>query len=114
MLFKMYIMNTLFILQGSSGAGMVNLIFMAVLFSLFYFFFIRPQAKKQKEQVAFVNAIQKGDEVVTSSGMIGQVNKIEDNVISLQIDSKTFIRIMSGSVSKEMTESYRKANVKEA
>lgn len=106
-------MVTLFILQSSSGAGMVNLIFMAVLFSLFYFFFIRPQAKKQKEQVAFVNAIQKGDEVVTSSGLIGQVNKIEDNVISLQIDSKTFVRIMSGSVSKEMTESFRKTNVKE-
>ena len=59
--------SMIFILQGQGGAGMINLIFMAVLFSLFYFFFIRPQAKKQKEQIAFMNAIQKGDEVVPVS-----------------------------------------------
>lgn len=93
---------------------MVNLIFMAVLFSLFYFFFIRPQAKKQKEQVTFVNAIQKGDEVVASSGIIGRVNKIEDNVITLEVDSKTYIRILNGSISKEMTESYKKSAAKES
>lgn len=101
-------------LQSNSGAGMVNLIFMAVLFSLFYFFFIRPQAKKQKEQVTFVNAIQKGDDVVTSSGIIGRVNKIEDNVITLEVDSKTYIRILNGSISKEMTESYKKSAPKES
>ena len=101
-------------LQSNSGAGMVNLIFMAVLFSLFYFFFIRPQAKKQKEQVAFVSAIQKGDEVVTSSGILGRVNKIEDNVVTLEVDSKTYIRILNGSISKEMTESYRKSAPKES
>ena len=101
-------------LQSNSGAGMVNLIFMAVLFSLFYFFFIRPQAKKQKEQVAFVSGIQKGDEVVTSSGILGRVNKIEDNVVTLEVDSKTYIRILNGSISKEMTESYRKSAPKES
>lgn len=102
--------NTIFVsLQGSSGAGMINLVFMAVLFSLFYFFFIRPQAKKQKEQIAFMNAIQKGDEVVTSSGIIGQVNKIEDNIISLRIDEKTYVRVLNSSVSKEMTDAYRKS-----
>ena len=88
---------------------MINLVFMAVLFSLFYFFFIRPQAKKQKEQIAFMNAIQKGDEVVTSSGIIGQVNKIEDNIISLRIDEKTYVRVLNSSVSKEMTDAYRKS-----
>lgn len=102
--------NTIFVnLQGSSGAGMVNLIFMAVLFSLFYFFFIRPQAKKQKEQIAFVNSIQKGDEVVTSSGIIGQVNKVEDSIITLRIDEKTYVRVLNSSVSKEMTDAFRKS-----
>lgn len=102
--------NTIFVsLQGNSGAGMINLVFMAVLFSLFYFFFIRPQAKKQKEQIAFMNAIQKGDEVVTSSGIIGQVNKIEDNIISLRVDEKTYVRVLNSSVSKEMTDAYRKS-----
>lgn len=103
----------IFLLQGESGSGMINLIFMAVLFSLFYFFFIRPQAKKQKEQVAFMHAIQKGDEVVTASGIIGQVNKIDDSIVTLQVEAKTFIRVMNSSISKEMTEAYRKISKSE-
>ncbi|MFZ1702934.1 MAG: preprotein translocase subunit YajC [Saprospiraceae bacterium] len=108
------IFTNLFILQGEGGAGMINLIFMAVLFSLFYFFFIRPQAKKQKEQIAFMNAIQKGDEVVTSSGIIGSVNKLEDSVITLQVDPKTFLRVLNSSISKEMTDAYKKLAKSEA
>lgn len=98
---------SLFVLQSS---GMLNLLFPLLIFGFFYFFFIRPQVKKQKEQTLFNQSIQKGDEIVTSSGIIGQINKIEDGVITLQIDSKTFIRIMSSAVSKEMTDAYNSAN----
>jgi preprotein translocase subunit YajC len=100
--------SLIIILQGDSGAGMINLIFMAVLFSLFYFFFIRPQAKKQKEQIAFINAIQKGDKVVTSSGIIGKINKLEDNVIQLEVDTNTYLKVVNSSISKEMTDAYNK------
>jgi preprotein translocase subunit YajC len=102
-------MNLFIALQAEGGAGMINLVFMAVLFSLFYFFFIRPQAKKQKEQITFMNAIQKGDDVVTSSGIIGKVNKIEDQVVTLEVDTKTHIRLLQSSISKEMTEAYKKS-----
>ncbi|MBC7886194.1 MAG: preprotein translocase subunit YajC, partial [Saprospiraceae bacterium] len=63
--------------------------------------------KKQKEQNAFSNSLQKGDEVVTTSGIIGQINKIEDDAITVQIDPKTFIRVVPSAVSKEMTDQYR-------
>ncbi len=74
---------------------------------VFYFFFIRPQQKKQKSQNQFVSDLNKGDEVVTSSGIIGKINKIDDNVVTIQIDQKTFITVLKGSVSKEMTDAIR-------
>jgi preprotein translocase subunit YajC len=70
-----------------------------------YFFFLRPQMKKQKEQGSFVQNLQKGDEVVTSSGIVGRINKVEDQFVMLQIDQKTFIKILTSAVSKEMTDS---------
>jgi len=74
-----------------------------------YFFFLRPQVKKQKAQSSFEKEMGKGDEVVTSSGIIGKINKIEKGVVYLQIDQKTFIRVVQGAISKEMTDSLRKA-----
>ena len=72
-----------FILQNSSGG--LGLIFPLLMLGVFYFFFMRPQMKKQKEQGAFANELKKGDEVVTASGIIGQLNKIEDNIVTLEI-----------------------------
>jgi len=71
---------------------------------VFYFFLIRPQQKKAKEQNLFAENIAKGDDVVTASGIMGKVNKIEGNVVTLQVDQKVFIRVTKGSISKEMTE----------
>jgi preprotein translocase subunit YajC len=95
-----------FLLQGSGG-GILGFVFPALMLAFFYFFFIRPQIKKQKEQTAFSTSLKKGEEVVTTSGIIGQINKIEDNVITLELDSKTFIRVVSGAISKEMTDQYK-------
>lgn len=72
---------------------------------VFYFFMIRPQARKQKQQVSFMDSLQKGDEVVTNSGLIGKINKVEDNIITLQVDQKTFVRVLKGSINNEMTKS---------
>jgi preprotein translocase subunit YajC len=79
-----------------------------LMFIVIYFFFIRPQVKKQKDQNNFLNEIKKGDEVVTSSGIIGRINKIDESVVNLQIDSKTFIRITKGSISRELTDQLNK------
>jgi len=83
----------------------LNLLFPILIVGVFYFFIIRPQSKMRKEQLTFSDNLEKGAEVVTSSGIIGRINKIEDHIITLQVDTKTFIRITKGSVSKEMTES---------
>jgi preprotein translocase subunit YajC len=75
---------------------------------VFYFFFLRPQVNKQKAQNKFQDDMQKGDEVVTNSGLIGRINKIEDHVITLELDNKVYVRFTKASVSKEMTEAYKK------
>lgn len=79
-----------------------------LMFVVIYFFMIRPQVKKNKEQQDFVRAMNKGDEVVTSSGIIGRINQIDDQIVKLQIDGKNYIRVLKSSISREMTEALRK------
>lgn len=79
---------------------------------IFYLFFIRPQIKKQKEQKNFVDSLEKGKEVVTGSGLIGKINKIEEDVINLQLDNKTFVKVLKTSISREMTEQYEETKSK--
>ena len=77
---------------------------MVAIFAVFYFFLIRPQAKKQKEQTKFVDQLEKGSEIITASGIVGKINKIEGNFITLQVDTKTFLKVSKSAVSKEMTD----------
>lgn len=102
-------MNFLFFLQAATPNLIGSLWPLLLMFVVIFFFFIRPQAKKQKEQVKFLESLDKGEEVVTSSGFIGRVNKIEGQIVTLTIAEKTFVRVTKGSISKEMTEAYRKS-----
>lgn len=92
--------------------SMLNLLFLASIFAIFYFLMIRPQAKKQREQSDFIQSIQKGDEVVTSSGIIGKISKVDDDTVQIQIDQKTFLTVTRGAVNKEMTDAYQKSKAK--
>ena len=81
-----------------------------LLFVVFYFFFIRPQSKKQKEQNMFVANLQKGDEVVTMSGIIGRITKIDEQSVQLEIEGKTYLKFLKSTISKEMTNAYVKSS----
>ena len=95
----------LILLQSGGGANsFIQMLPMIGIIVVIYFFFMRPQQKKQKEQANFISALEKGDEVVTMAGIYGKVTKIEDDVVTLQVDNKTFIRVVKSAVSKEMTE----------
>jgi preprotein translocase subunit YajC len=95
----------LILLQAGGNAGMLNLVFIGAMIAIFWLFLIRPQQKRQKEQKTFTDGIKKGDEVVTASGMIGRINKLEDDIVSLEVANKTYIRVTRNSISKELTES---------
>lgn len=106
----MLITDDLILLQaGGSGSGMAQLIFFGAMLAIFWLFMIRPQAKRQREQNSFSTSLQKGDEVVTASGIIGKINKLEDNVVVLEVGGKTFIPVTRSSINKEMTDAYFKA-----
>ena len=94
-------------LQASGGSGGIfQLLIFGAIFLVFWLFFIRPQAKKQKEQGNFVTNLEKGKEVVTGSGIVGKINKIDDRVVHLQVDQKTFLKVLKSSISKELTDGY--------
>lgn len=66
---------------SGGDAGMLNLVFLGLIFVVFYFFIIRPQNKKQKEIKNKVEQVKKGDKVITSGGLVIIVSQIEEDSI---------------------------------
>jgi preprotein translocase subunit YajC len=97
--------NLSIFLQAGAGGGLVSFLPLVAILIVFYLFLIRPQQKKQKEQTKFMEDLQKGDSIVTASGILGTINKIEEDIITLDIGNKNFIRVTRNAISKEMTES---------
>ncbi|MEZ5573259.1 MAG: preprotein translocase subunit YajC [Halioglobus sp.] len=69
----------------SPGGDMFQIVFLVGLFALFYFIAIRPQRKRQKEHTEMVSKLNKGDEVVTSSGILGRVTALDDNYMTINV-----------------------------
>jgi len=90
------------LLQAPAGGnGMLGMLFPFLIIIVFYFFLIRPQIKKQKEQQKFVESLKEGMEVVTSAGIIGRITKMDGPVVRLMVDEKTFIRVVKSSIQGE-------------
>ena len=70
-----------------AGGEFFQLGFLVVLFAIFYFIAIRPQRKRQKEHQQMVSALQKGDEVITSSGILGKITGLDEHYIQLNVAS---------------------------
>jgi preprotein translocase subunit YajC len=70
---------------GAAGNEWLSLLPMVGIFVVFYFLLIRPQQKRAKEQKAMIEALQKGDEVVTAGGIVGKVTKLDENYVTLQV-----------------------------
>ena len=69
----------------SSGGGYEQIFIMIAMFAVLYFFMIRPQQKKAKEHKALVEALGKGDEVITQGGMAGRITKVADDFVTIAI-----------------------------
>ena len=68
---------------------------------VFYFFMIRPQQKKQKDQKNFINEIKKGDPIVTIGGIHGKVYAQDDETVTIEVDKSTKLTIERTAVSLE-------------
>ena len=70
---------------AAGGAGYEQIFIMVAMFAVLYFLMIRPQMKRAKEHKAMVEALQKGDEVITQGGVVGRIVKVDENYIRLEV-----------------------------
>lgn len=80
----------------------MSLIFLIALPLLMYFLLIRPQQRRAKEQRELLSAVAEGDEIMTTGGLFGYVNAVEDDIIWLDIAEGVEIRIARGAVAKRI------------
>jgi preprotein translocase subunit YajC len=88
---------------GSSGGSpglLVQIVPFVLIFVLFYFLLILPQQKRQKQQKAMLEALKKGDKVVTSSGIWGTVTNLGKETVTLQIADNAKIKIQRESIAR--------------
>lgn len=83
----------------SSQGGLMGFLQLALLFVAFYFFLIRPQMRRQKEHSKLVRDLQKGDEIVTSGGLLGRISEVADNYVKVEVAKGVEVRIQRPAVS---------------
>lgn len=79
--------------------GTFSMIMIAAIFVLFYFMIIRPQSKRAKEQRELLNRLKKGDEVITTSGILGKITALDEQYMKLSIADGVEISVQKGAVS---------------
>ena len=82
-----------------SGSGFAQFIPLILIFVIFYFFLIRPQQKKVKEHKLMVTSLKRGDEVVTSGGIVGRIERIlGDDKVDLSISENVTIQVVQSTI----------------
>lgn len=84
-----------------AGSLVGSLLPLVVLFAIFYFLIIRPQQKQASEHRAMLDALQKGDKIVTSGGLIVEIEKVEEDFYSVIASDGTKLRVAKDFVSKK-------------
>ena len=99
----------MYFLQAQPGFGGFQFIFLGLMIVVFWLFFIRPQAKKAKQQKSFIDNLQKGDKVVTIAGIHGVVNRMnDDGTIQLEINPGSYIKLEKSAISMDWTAALNK------
>ena len=82
-----------------SGSGFAQFIPLILIFVIFYFFLIRPQQKKVKDHKLMVSALKRGDEVVTSGGIVGKVERIlGDDKVDILISENVTVQVVQSTI----------------
>ncbi len=106
----MNLVDTLLMMgEGGKPNPMMNLVFMVGMIAVMYFFMIRPQMKKAKEQKEFSNSTNVGDLIVTVAGIHGKIlRNNEDGTMSVEVDRNVVLKMDKSAISMEMTIAHRK------
>ena len=83
---------------GAQPDPLMSMLPLVVIFVLFYFMLIRPQMKRSKDQKKMLEGLQKGDEVITSSGLVGRISKIGEQYVALEIAEGVTANVQKSAV----------------
>jgi preprotein translocase subunit YajC len=83
---------------GAAGGGFESMLLIGAMFAVLYFLMIRPQMKRAKEHKTMVDALQKGDEVVTAGGIMGRISKVGEGILSIEIAPNTEVQVQRSAV----------------
>jgi preprotein translocase subunit YajC len=101
-------MNTLLItLQAGGGSAMQQIIPIALIMIVFYFFMIRPQSKKQKLEREFKDSLKEGERVVTIGGVHGKITSVKEKTFIIEIAKEVRVEVEKTAISAEVTKSYQ-------
>ncbi|MDH5475617.1 MAG: preprotein translocase subunit YajC [Cyclobacteriaceae bacterium] len=100
--------RTVLLQAGSQGFDPMTLVLWGGIFVVFYFFMIRPQQKKAKDQKKFLGEIKKGDAVVTTGGIHGKISSVEEATVTIEVDKSTKLTIDKSSISLEASKREQK------
>lgn len=85
--------------QAAQGSALSSILMLVAFFAIVYFLLMRPQMKRNKEQRRMLSEIAKGDEVITTGGIVGKIIKIGENYTELQIAENTIVKIQKNAIS---------------
>lgn len=89
---------------------LMNFLPLILIFVVFYFLLIRPQSKRAKEHKQMVEALAKGDEVVTNGGLLGKITAVGDNFVELKVAENTTVKVQRQSIASLMPKGTMKEN----
>ena len=84
--------------EGGLMGSLTGMLPLVLMFVVLYFIMIRPQMKKQKEHKAMIDALAKGDEVVTAGGLLGRVTQVAESFVSLEVSSGVEVQCQRSAV----------------
>jgi preprotein translocase subunit YajC len=83
---------------GTPGGGIESMLLIVLMFGVLYFLMIRPQMKRAKEHKAMIEALQKGDEVVSAGGILGRVSKLNESYVTLEVANNVEMTLQRSAV----------------
>lgn len=95
---------------SGGAAGFLSLAPLLLVFVVFYFLMIRPQQARMKKLQASIEAVKKGDQVVTAGGIVGRVTKVEDVYVEVEIAANTRVRVVKSTLTEVVNPLTKPAN----
>jgi len=96
--------------SGGGGAALLQFVPLVLIFVIFYFLMIRPQQKRMKDHRALIDAVKKGDTVVTGGGLIGKVVRVDEREVEVEIAQGVRVRVVKSTLTDVQPAGTRPAN----